>query len=265
MNIPYVDTEYYERYSSMLPLKLLACAIFSGGARRQAFLNRQRDYIRLQSNPELRRLHGRIMSVIAEAANDWDAYDYGEGYLYQGLAELGITGLRDTRARTHAYGLQELASGRTVLDIGCNSGFVSLSAAKAAKQVVGVEVNPFLVRIAELGAGHLGLTNTAFRAMAFEDFQPTETFDVILSLANHSTYDGKTRQTTEMYLEKCHRLLTPGGTFLFESHAPKFEEKKLLPVISMIDEMFDVQTKSVLDSGTYLDVGRTVIVSRKRQ
>src|SRR5439155_627214 len=156
-------------------------------------------------------------------ADRWDSYDYGEGYYYQSSDELGITGLRDTTGRVEAFGLKELLTGRSVLEIGCNAGFLSIAIAPSARRLVAFELNPYLIAIGELGADFLGFHNVEFSVAAFEDFTTDETFDDVLSFANHHTYDGNTRQSLAEYFERCHTLTRPGGRLIFESHPPEIE------------------------------------------
>jgi SAM-dependent methyltransferase len=231
-------------------------------AARQAWMNRANDYLRLSSRPDLLPLHRRFAAVLARQKAEWPHYDYGEGYFYQSFSALGVSGLRSTEGRVQALNLKALVEGKTVLDIGCNAGFVSHSIAGAARQVTGLDVNPLLVEIARLAADHLRLSNTVFLASGFEDAPLTGPFDVVMSLANHSTYDGQTAHSLEAYFDRCHALLRPGGLLVFESHAPSFEGDKLDKVCDIIGARFDIRERRLLDYGTYLDRGRTLVLAQ---
>lgn len=225
-------------------------------------MNCHKDYVRLARTPELLPLHLSMNRHLVEAAESWDGYDYGEGYFYQGCDPVGVTGLRDTQARVRAMDLGERVKGLSVLEIGCNAGFLSVSIAPFASRVVGFDLNPHLVDIGRSVASHLGLDNVEMLVSSFEDFSTDETFDVVLSFANHSTYDQNTRQSVSDYFERCRGLLRAGGLLLFESHPPEHEGAGLLDVVTLIRARFELQEERVLDYGTFLDRNRTFIAAR---
>jgi len=256
--------KYYQRYRG------LGALVFLGGALRAdsrmarlSLMNRYRDYLRLAGRPDLLVLHREMNRRLLEAAKGWDSYDYGQGYFYQSCDLIGVSGLRDTRARLEAMGLRELLKHKTVLEIGCNSGFLALSVADVAKHVVGFDVNGHLIEVARLAAAALGTSNAEFLPCSFEDFACRETFDAVLSFANHRTYDGNTRQPIGQYFRRCRELVKPGGLLLFESHPPAHEGQGLEGVCSIIEELFAVKERRVLEYGTFLDRGRTYIVARR--
>ncbi len=256
--------KYYDNVSAFAPMRLSWDAVFVvNKTRRLSALNRLNDYHRLTSSPDLLRLHGELNRNLYEATRLFDGYDYGEGYFYQGLNEIGVTGLRDTDARIGAMALRDRLRGLDVLEIGCNTGFLANAIADVARSVTCFDINPHLVDIAKSTARHLGRSNISASTAAFEDFDTSKRFDAVLSFANHSTYDGKTRQTVEEYLLRCLKLLRPGGLFLFESHSPDYEREGLLAVSNLILTLFKVDQSSVLNYGTFLDSGRTFIVGRR--
>ncbi len=256
--------QYYSKYSSWASLAFLwdAC-LAKSKARKASLLNRQRDYVNLFGNERLLRLHSEINRLLLRGTQEWGSYDYGEGYFYQGLDSVGITGLRDTRARIEEMELGKLLRGKRVLDIGCNSGFLSLAIAEKAEHVTGFDVNPLMVEIGRVVGAYLGHRNIDLLVSGFEDFQSEEPFDVVMSLANHSTYDGNTKQTVKDYFARCGRFLKPNGLLVFESHGPSYEGGALESVCSIIEESFDVIERRVLTRGSYLDRGRTFMVATK--
>lgn len=255
----------YQAYSSSAPLRMFWDALWSKSKlARIGLLNRQKDYLRLAGDVRALAFHRRINEVLAAQASQWPSYDYGEGYFYQSLASAGITGLRDTEGRVRAMNLPELVAGRTVLEIGCNTGAIALALAKICERIDGFDINPFLIDIGKAAAGHLGIENAHFDVKRFEDVHPETLYDVVLSFANHSTYDRNTRQTVEEYFERCRSLLRPGGTLLFESHPPAHEGEGLANVRRLLEEMFDVVEQRELTHGTFLDRGRLFVHARKR-
>lgn len=230
-------------------------------AARRSLLNRANDYLRLSSQSTLQGVHLEFNEILARQKHGWPHYDYGEGYFYQSMSALGVSGLRSTEAREQAYGLAERVRGKTVLDIGCNAGFLSVSLAEVADRVTGFDVNPFLVDIGRAAARTLGRSNTEFIAAAFEDARLGGPYDVVMSLANHSTYDGQTRYDLQSYFDRCVSLLRPGGSLIFESHTPSFEGKGLEQVCGMIAQRLEVKHSAIYNYGTYLDRGRTFVVA----
>src|SRR5690606_36152093 len=136
---------------------------------------------------------------------------------------------RDTEERIEKLDLKNIVKGQEILDIGTNAGFLLLNLASEMRRGTGIEINPYLIDTADAVRRHLDVDNAEFKCTAFEDFSGEEgRFDVVLSLANHSTYDGNTRQSIEEYFRKCAALMNDKGIFLFESHAPEIEPPEKL-------------------------------------
>lgn len=256
--------KYYEKISALAPFVFLRDALFTRSrVRKLSLANRQRDYARLQTQPQLLPLHLQLNRTLLEAGAKWSSYDYGEGYFYQGLEEIGISGLRNTSDRVSHMNLLKRLQGLSVLEIGCNSGFLSVSIARVARRVVAFDLNPHLVEMGTAAARHLGLDNLDFRIGAFEELATDETFDVVLSFANHSTYDGNTHQDVERFFQRCRDLTKPGGLLLFESHPPAYEGAGLEHVLEVIASQFDIEERRVLEYGSFLDTGRTFVAARR--
>jgi 2-polyprenyl-3-methyl-5-hydroxy-6-metoxy-1,4-benzoquinol methylase len=257
--------KYYQAPSQLAPFRFLADSLFTRqSARKLSLLNRQKDYVQLLGDRRLLPVHRELNEALLRAVTEWDSYDYGEGYFYQSLDLAGIRGLRDTRARVEAMDLMERLRGRTVLDIGCNSGFLALSLAPAVERITGFDVNPHLISVARTLARHLDATNAEFHATAFEDYARAEPVDAVLSFANHSTFDGNTRQSVSSYLDRCSRVLKPRGLFLFESHHPAYEKLSMDELCAILEQDFDIQERRVLQYGTHYDRGRTFIVAQRK-
>ena len=257
--------KFYERIRASAPMRFATDAKRAKSTlRARSIQNRQKDYSGLVDRPDLLALHREMNRQLGLQTDQWDSYDYGEGYYYQSSDELGITGLRDTTGRVEAFGLRELVSGRSVLEIGCNTGFLSIAIAPAAERVVAFELNPYLIAIGQLGADFLGLRNVEFSVAAFEDFEADDAFDDVLSFANHHTYDGNTRQSLAEYFERCHALTRPGGRLIFESHPPEIEGAHFAETVKIIERFYDIQRNEVLDFGTFLDKNRRFIVATRR-
>ena len=144
---------------------------------------------------------------------------YAADYPYQGMERLGISGIKPTEERLARYDIAEYleTSGR-VLDIGSNNGFLALALAASVAHVDGLEFNPYLVAMANLAKQHLGVHNASFLLGDFVDFETSESYDAVCSLANHCTIDGNLSLAFERYIAKVFSLLKPGGMLFFESH-----------------------------------------------
>ena len=110
--------------------------------------------------------------------------------------------------------LREHLKGKTVLNIGTNAGFLPLEVADICSSIDALDINPYLIRIAKVSAEFLNIHNVNFWAGTFEDYNENKTYDVVLSFANHSTYDHNTKQTVEDYFKKCHKYIKDGGILL---------------------------------------------------
>lgn len=229
---------------------------------RLSLMNRLKDYQRLAGDSDLLSLHRELNRCLFDATNKWDSYDYGEGYFYQGWDRIGVTGLRDTTARVEAMGLRDLLKGNIVLEIGCNTGFLSLAIADVVERIEGFDLNPHIVDVAKRTAKYLEIDNAEFSITAFEDYEVTSKFDAVLSFANHSTYDGNTRFSIEQFFAQCRDLIQPNGLFIFESHPPHHEGEGLEDVCAIIEKLFEVEDRQVLQYGTTLDTNRTFIVAK---
>lgn len=256
---------YYEKPGWLANMRLLWDAIRAKEPRRRvSLLNRQRDFSHLLTRPDLVPLHVEINRRLL-AGLEWPDYDYGEGYFYQGFKEIGITGLRDTDGRTQAYDLRTHVEGKKVLEIGCNAGFQALMLRDVASEVYGFDLNPHIVGIGQAVREHLGADNITLAVGAFEELElADEAWDVVLSFANHSTYDGNTRQSIKDYFERCARLVKPGGKLLFESHPPLLEKDRLKDVLALLGELFEIGEPRVGNFGTFLDRERTFAVATRR-
>ena len=106
-----------------------------------------------------------------------------------------------------------------MLDIGSYCGFVSLYTSEFVKSVIGVEINPFLVKISNDTKAFLGTQNAKFICSTFEEYETKEKFDIVYSFANDSTIDNNTTFNFEEYIQKILFLLSSGGLLIFESQA----------------------------------------------
>lgn len=256
---------YYREVSAWAPLRMAWDALLArSSVERLSLRNRQRDYLRIRGSRPLLALHLELNEELARGAREWRSYDYGGGYFYQSYDPACITGLRDTAARVAAMDLRRLLSRQAVLEVGCNTGCIALSVADVAGRLDGLDINPHLVAIARRLAAHVRADNARFETLPFEQWRGGADYDVVLSFANHATYDGNTRQSLREYFDRCAAALRPGGLLLFESHPPELEGAGLAGVLETIDRRFERIECRVLAYGSFLDRGRTFLVGRLR-
>lgn len=109
-----------------------------------------------------------------------------------------------------------VASDDTVLDIGCGTGTVAITAARRGAQVTGVDITPTLLDHARSNAEIAGVDGISWRdgdatALPFED----DTFDVVLSNLGHMYGDPPDTAAQELL-----RVTQPGGRIGFTSWTP---------------------------------------------
>lgn len=194
----------------------------------------------------------KIRDILNSEEQKFGYVNYKKSF-YQGFTDLGIEGQRSSELRFHIYKLDDILNYKySVLDIGCNCGFLSLMVSKYVNKVTGIDYNKSLIKISNEVKDHLNIGNCIFKKMDFERFKTDETYDVILclSLYKHLTNDIK------FFVEKIDMLLKPNGFFVFESHNLKTLGK------SFDDDVryFIDRNYCVVNSGVIKDDG---VISRK--
>ena len=191
----------------------------------------------------LEELHEKLKKHLENQNENWDSLIYAqEKGFYQGLDEIKIEGCRNTEKRFEEYGVEKyLSKEKSALDIGSNCGFVVLYLAKFLRKASGVEINPFLVKIANDAKEFFQRENAEFFCSKFENFESQENYDLICSFANDSTIDDNTDFSFREYIEKIQKLLKNEGILFFESQAldafvpDAFNEKR-----DILKEYFDI-------------------------
>lgn len=196
---------------------------------------------------------------------------YVQGYFYQGLEELGISGAKPTEFRFRQYDVDNILEDAEVLDIGSNTGFVAIYCAKLAKRVVGVELNPYLNRIARDASEYLLISNIELSQSDFKDFESKKKFDVVLSLSNHHTIDGNLNLGFEKHIERIANHLKPDGYLLFESHnvfgsgnGGQGDDGDMEEKIKIMSKYFKIERYRMIQSFLkYGDIDKLFIVARR--
>ncbi len=200
---------------------------------------------------DLEQLHSRLQGHLQEQNEKWEHFVYAkqDGF-YQGLEEIDIKGSRSSEKRFQEYNITEfLSKEKKALDIGSNCGFFSIFISKYVKHISGVEINPYLTKIANETKDFLEIENIHFINSSFEEFKTDKKFDIIFSLANDSTIDDNTKFNFEEYIEKINNLLNKDGLVIFESQAidsmisERFEEK-----FRFLEQKFNIIEKRKIQS-----------------
>ena len=184
----------------------------------------------------LNELHEKLHKHLDDQSKNWKSFIYAqEKGFYQGFEELEIDGWRPSKKRFNSYDISDyLSEKKIVLDIGSNCGFFSLYVSKFVKQIDGVEINPYLINIANDVKQYIKSLNSNFFNSSFENFNTEKKYDVIFSLANDSTIDKNTKFNFYEYLDKILDLLQKDGLLIFESQAIDVLRK------SQFDEKFEI-------------------------
>lgn len=205
-----------------------------------------------------------IYSLLKKA--DKDKYDYGNGYFYQSLEKINLSGLRNSKKRLSEYNLSKLTLNSEILDIGCNSAFLICELEQNFKSYFGIEWNKNLIEIGNKTIKYLNLENIDLINGNFLNYNfNNRKFDVIFSFANHSTYD-KGIISPDDYFNKCDNLLIKNGILVIESHHPNYENK--ITFEEMINKFIKSNSykqivKKIIESNNFYDNGRTFVILKK--
>ena len=178
---------------------------------------RQIEFIQKEKS-ELRKINDKkvVKQVLKKLANGKP--DFGDGMPYQSLETIGLEGQRPTLYRTLKYHLREICTNeKTVLDIGCNTGFIDMTISPYVKYVTGVEYDKVLADIANEVKQYLKVENCSFINNSFQKWiedNAKQKYDVIFSFAVHHWIGLE----ADEYVECLDKLLNVDGYICFESH-----------------------------------------------
>ena len=113
----------------------------------------------------------------------------------------------------------------------------------------GVEINPYMVKIANDTKNFLKIDNVNFYTSSFEEFKLKRKYDFVFSLANDETVDGLTKFTFTEYIQKIADLLNERGILAFESQAKDtYYLKKFESKLESLKKNFDVLEQRIVKS-----------------
>ena len=211
----------------------------------------------------LTQLHEKLQKHLDEQSKNWESFIYAQqkGF-YQGFDEIKIDGCRPTEKRFKRYNIEKyLSKDKSSLDIGCNCGFFSLFVSKFLNTVTGVEINPYLVSIANDTKNFLKINNTEFVSSKFEELKTDKKFDIVFSFANDSTIDDNTEFNFKEYIQKILSLLKDDGILIFESQAiDAIIPQKFEPKMKILEELFTILENRKVESEYPLNVPERIFL-----
>lgn len=215
-------------------------------------------------HPSLLPLHRRLRGHLKSQKREWPHLKYSFGYFYQGWDRIKVSGARSTESRFESYDFAELLKeGMTVLDVGCNVGFLAMAVAERVKHLDAVELNPYLVAIGKDVSTFLGIENVSFHQMDFLEFKSSGKYDLIMSFANHKTIDGNMDPDLRDYFLRLYDMLEDDGVLLFETHQYDNDSPEFHACVDSLSELFPIRRKQDIPA-TKDDVRRIFYVFDKK-
>jgi len=199
----------------------------------------------------LEQLHTKLQKHLNEQSKNWNSFIYAkEKGFYQGFDEIKIDGCRPTEKRFARYKIEKyLSKEKIALDIGSNCGFLTIYLSRFLKHVDGVELNPYLTNIGKDAKEFLEIKNVDFYTSGFEEFKTGKKYDMIFSLANDNTIDGKTKFTFMEYIRKIQDLLQPDGLLMWETVSMDTYDPELFdPKRKIFEEFFNLLEERMVKS-----------------
>ena len=203
-----------------------------------------------------------VTNIVNEKSNEF--YDYGEGFFYQSIPSINLKGLRNTEKRINKLKLSEYLNGKSFLDIGTNIGAIPISIENNFTNGVGIDHNPTLIKVANKVKDYFDIKNLRFIADDFIKYEFKSNFDVVLSLANHSTFD-KGIEDSNKYFIKINNILNRNGILIVESHNPLYEKREnFIKIIDQLKKDYFILDNNYYDFGNFYDKDRLFYVMQKK-
>lgn len=117
----------------------------------------------------------------------------------------------------HLVDATDVCSGDTVLDVGCGTGNVGITAARRGARATGLDITPAMLAEARENASIAGVEDISWLEGTATDLPvATDTFDITLSCVGHMFADPPDATTEELL-----RVTRSGGQIAFTSWTPK--------------------------------------------
>lgn len=225
------------------------------------------DALSAKTNPDLRPLHMRLKALSTRQKSEWESFVYCDGYFYQGFERIGISGIKPTEKRIDKYEIKRLFDkNKDVLDIGANCGFLACYLSDHFRMVDGIELNPYLVQMAEETKKHLAIENVHFIKddFATHEFEP-QSYDVVFSLSNHYTIDGNLNKDFNFFITKIFEILKKDGILFFESHNVDGDDRDLEEKFRTASQYFDLVDNKMVRAFHEPDIDKLFAIFKKRE
>jgi SAM-dependent methyltransferase len=144
-----------------------------------------------------------------------------------GWAHFGPLAAVTTPTAARLVRFARVQAGQAVLDVGCGTGVVAITAARAGAKVTGSDLTPELLELARENAAVAGVgvewREADAEALPFAD----RSFDVVLSQFGHMFAPRPDVATAEML-----RVLKPGGTIAFSTWPPDHHVGRMFALVA---------------------------------
>ncbi len=159
-----------------------------------------------------------------------------------------------------AYYLLGDVSGQTVLDLGCGSGENLITLASRGANVLGIDISPHLLRLAQQRLDDAGVAVSLRVATAYDTGLPDESVDVVFAVAVLHHLE------LPVVREEIRRILRKNGRFIF-SEPIRFSKtlKQLRTLMPARDEISCYEHPLDRSELAAITVGFTVIAQRNFQ
>jgi|688.fasta_scaffold42219_4 2-polyprenyl-3-methyl-5-hydroxy-6-metoxy-1,4-benzoquinol methylase len=144
---------------------------------------------------------------------------FGNGNFYQNFPTLDLPGTRDCLLRMREYRCEEFIHENDILlDIGCNTGFLSMEISKLCKFVDAYDNEPELIETAKAAQEIASIQNCNFFLQNFNYIETTENkYDAVLCLA---IFEWMIKEVgIENFVDQISRITNPGARIFYESHS----------------------------------------------
>jgi ubiquinone/menaquinone biosynthesis C-methylase UbiE len=115
-------------------------------------------------------------------------------------------------ARSKEYLQEKIDKNKTVLEIGCGNGKLTISCSKKCSSAVGLDISKNMIENAKKNASRENIKNVKFFQEDFFSFQPNEKFDYVILSYFLNVFPNEA--AAEKVLKRASTLVKPGGLIL---------------------------------------------------